>query len=235
MMNHKRCIKPPPLIRSHPCSIFIISFLTGFLLYCTLGRAAQGVHQEDETESSSNATTVQAEELNQAEAFSFAIQQMANSLFAHLSDPDPSGGDLADGIAVSSFVELKKLTRTSSFGRYLAEQLMTEFQQQGYRVVEIRKSTAIMIQEKRGEYGLSREMTEISPHVSARTLITGTYTLAGDHILVNAKVLDNKSAALLSSATMVLPRTKLVEQLLADSASASPRKPEVTSLKRLEM
>lgn len=231
MINHKRSLKSPPLYHSRLCYTFILTFVAGFLLYCTLGRAAQQFGQEPTV--SNKATPV--EEVNQVEAFKTGIQQMALTLFANLADPDPGAGDLADGIAVSSFVELKKLTRTSSFGRYLAEQLMTEFQQQGYRVVDIRKSSAIMIQEQRGEYGLSREVTEINPRINARTMITGTYTMAGDHILVNAKVLDNKSAALLSSATMVFPRTTLVNLLLADSASASPHRREFTALKRLEL
>jgi len=231
MKNHKRALKPSPLYRSRPWSVFMLSLLTGLLLYGTLGRASS----QETSGQTGNHDSSSAVEANQAEAFKSAIQQMAISLFSHLADPDPGGGELADGIAVSSFVELKKLTRTSSFGRYLAEQLMTEFQQQGYRVVEIRKSTSILIQESRGEYGLSRDLGEISPTIAARTLITGTYTLAGDHILVNAKVLDNKSAALLSSATMVVPRTKVVDQLLADSVSASPRRQEATSMKRLEL
>ncbi len=208
--------------------VFLLSLAATFFLCCILSQAAQG-----DASPTPNAVTVEIS--NEGEAFKGAIQQMATILFSHIADPDPGSGDLADGIAVSCFVDLKKLTRTSSFGRYLAEQLMTEFQQQGYRVVEIRKSTSIIIQEKRGEYGLSRDPAEINPDVAARTLITGTYTLAGDHILVNAKVLDNKNAALLSSATMVFPRTKLTDLLLADSVSASPRKHEVTAMKQLEM
>lgn len=201
------------------------------MLYSALSRAAQDVPETPSPKDSKDCRL----DVNQAEAFKSAIQQMATTLFANLHDSNSATSELADGIVVSSFVELKKLTRTSSFGRYLAEQLMAEFQQQGYRVVEIRKSTSIAIQEKRGEYGLSRDVAEISPTIAARTMITGTYTLAGDHILVNAKVLDNKTAALLSSATIVFPRTKLMDLLLADSVSASPRRQELTSMKRLEL
>jgi TolB-like protein len=213
--------------------LFVLSLLTNLFLFCVLSPAAHGDPPSPTTQTD-NPTPIVTQ--NQGEAFTTAIQQMAITLFSHIGDPDPEAGDLADGIAVSSFVDLKKLTRTSSFGRYLAEQLMTEFQQQGYRVIEIRKSTSISIQEKRGEYGLSRDIAEINPDLAARTLITGTYTLAGDNILVNAKVLDNKSAALLSSATMVFPRTRLTDLLLADSASASPRNHEVslTAMKQLE-
>jgi len=216
--------------------VFMLSLLTTFLLCCILNPSAHGDPSADANEPA--ITEIAVADLNQseAEAFKSAIQQMATTLFANIGDPDPGAGYLADGVAVSSFVDLKKLTRTSSFGRYLAEQLMTEFQQQGYRVVEIRKSTSILIQERRGEYALSRDMSEINPNVAARAMIAGTYTLAGDHILVNAKVLDNKTAVLLSSATMVFPRTKLTDLLLADSVSiSSAKKHEMTALKQLEM
>lgn len=177
-------------------------------------------------------------EQGETEQCKAAIQQMAAALFRHLGDPDPGLGDLADGLVVSSFVDLKKLTRTSSFGRYLAEQLMTEFQQRGYRVVDIRKSNAIQIQETRGEYGLSREPGEIKANVAARAMITGTYAVTADSVLVNAKVLDNRSAALLTSATMIFPRTKMVNQMLADSATAHPpsrQQQELTTMKRLDL
>ena len=77
----------------------------------------------------------QSEFNDQAQTLYKSIQEMAVQLFTNLEDPDPVLGELADGVAVSSFVDLKKLTRTSSFGRYLAEQLMTEFQQHGFSVV----------------------------------------------------------------------------------------------------
>lgn len=171
---------------------------------------------------------------NQAAELAETIRKMAVQLFDNLEDPDPELGLLADGIAVSSFVDLKKLSRTSSFGRYLAEQLMTEFQQKGYTVIEVRKSNAIIIQEKHGEYGLSRDVQEINTAVAARTMITGTYTIAGDQIMVNAKVVDNKDATLLSSATVLFPKTRLADLLLSDSSSASPKKNAVTYMKRLE-
>ncbi len=172
---------------------------------------------------------------NQAKSLEHDIHKMAKILFANLKEPDPEIGDLGDGITMSSFVELKKLSRTSSLGRYLAEQLMTEFQHHGYKVIELRKSTSVSIQEKRGEYGLSRNISQINQQVEARTMVTGTYTIAGDKIMVNARVLDNKDASLLSSATILLSKNTLTDLLLSDAASASPRKNEVTYMKRLEL
>ena len=82
---------------------------------------------------------------------------------------------------------------------------------------------------------MNGNLQEINPAVAARTMITGTYTLAGDHILVNARVLDNKDATLLSSATMIFPKTRLADLLLSDSVSASPKKNTVTYMKKLEL
>ncbi|MFH1019451.1 MAG: FlgO family outer membrane protein, partial [Pseudomonadota bacterium] len=103
--------------------------------------------------------------VTEAAALHTEIQGLANELFRNLADADPEDGDLSKGVLVCTFVELKKLSRTSSFGRYVAEQLMNEMQQHHYEVVEIRKSQAVMLQEKRGEFGLSRNPAEVSQTV----------------------------------------------------------------------
>jgi len=173
--------------------------------------------------------------VNEAAVLRTEIQGLANDLFRNLADADPENGDLGKGVLVCTFVELKKLSRTSSFGRYVAEQLMNEMQQRHYEVVEIRKSQAILIQEKRGEFGLSRNPTEVSQAVAAGAMLTGTYTTSKDSIVINARIIDNRSAKLLSSATAIIPRNQLAEQLLADTASVRMEKPEPLYLKKLEL
>ena len=163
------------------------------------------------------------------------IQGLANELFRNLADADPENGDLGKGVLVCTFVELKKLSRTSSLGRYVAEQLMNEMQQRHYEVVEVRKSQAILLQEKRGEFGLSRNPAEVSQNVAAGAMLTGTYTQSKDSIVINARIIDNRSAKLLSSATAIIPRNQLAEQLLADTASVREAKPEPLYLKKLEL
>lgn len=180
-------------------------------------------------------------ELSQAEGLATKINEMASDLYNHLGgdDSDPKVGLLSDGIVVCSFVELKKVTQTSSFGRYLAEQTMSEFQRRGFTVFELRKRAAVKIQEKKGEFGLSRQAGEINTTVVARTMITGTYTAAGDQILVNARVIDNKTGALLAAATTVFPRTLATNQLLAETATLSSPKAAkndaVLYMKKLEL
>ena len=178
---------------------------------------------------------VPAVTVNEAAALRTEIQGLANELFRNLADADPENGDLGKGVLVCTFVELKKLTRTSSLGRYVAEQLMNEMQRHHYEVVEIRKSQAIMLQKKRGEFGLSRNPAEVSQAVAAGAMLTGTYTPSKDSIVINARIIDNRSAKLLSSATAIIPRNQLAEQLLADTASVRMEKPEPLYLKKLEL
>jgi TolB-like protein len=173
--------------------------------------------------------------LSEEQALYRGIRDLADDLFLSLADPDPENGDLAQGVVVTTFVDLKKLYRTSSLGRYVAEQLLTEMGRRRYDVIELRKSRAIMVREPGGEYGLSRDPAEIGQSVSAGAMLTGTYTVAGDGIIINARIIDNRSARLLASASAILPRNQLTGQLLADSASVRMKIAEPMYMKKLEM
>jgi TolB-like protein len=163
------------------------------------------------------------------------IRVLAGELFANLEDPDPHIGDLGDGMLVTTFVDINKLYRTSSFGRYLAEQIMNEFQSHAYKVIDMRKSLSVMVQEKRGEFGLSRDPDAIGASASAGAMLTGTYLVGKDDIIVNARILDNKSSILLSSSTVIFERNPFTEKMLQDAATVKAKSADVTYLKKLDM
>jgi TolB-like protein len=173
--------------------------------------------------------------VNQAADLHAQVQELAVGLFASLRDPDPENGDLAGGLIVCSFVDLKKLSRTSSLGRYVAEQLMVELQQQGYSVVELRKGTGVLVQEKRGEFGLSRDPAQLREDAAAAAMLTGTYTVTGEQVILNARIMDNRSAVLLASATAIIPKNRVASLLLADGASLATRKSEPVYMKQLDL
>lgn len=66
-------------------------------------------------------------------------------------------------------------------------------------------------------------------------MLTGTYLVGENEIIVNAQILDNKTAVMLSSATVIFPLNSLGNLMLKDSASARKRQAEVIYMKRLEM
>ncbi len=164
-----------------------------------------------------------------------SVEAMAAELLTNLEDGDPFTGDLSGGMVVTTFVETAKLTRTSSFGRYLSEQLINEFQRRSYPVVEIRKSTDIRVQQKRGEFGLARDENELRPDIAADTMLTGTYFIGPDDIIVTARILNNKSAVVMASSTAIFPKNKLTTRMLADTASVKNSTPQPMYLKKLEL
>lgn len=164
------------------------------------------------------------------------LAELAEELHANLvEDDDPVDGVLADGLLVCTFVDINKLSRTSALGRYVAVQLMNEFQRRFFPVIDMRKTLSVLVQEKRGEFGLSRDPEEISPSHEAAAVLTGTYLVGEQEIIINAEIIDNRRALLLSSGTVILPRNGLNNLLLRDTASARKGPEEVMYMKRLEL
>lgn len=128
------------------------------------------------------------------------------------------GSGIGDDYAftVSTFVSLGSLYRTSSFGRFLGEQLIADLQHAGIEVVEVRKTEGLLVKEGFGEYGLSRDMNELNYIHEAQARVTGTYTVSGDKVFVSARILRNSDGAVLSAANLVFDRDALVADLLAD-------------------
>ena len=168
-------------------------------------------------------------EVNEALLLARQINLLGAELFAGLKEWD----ELQGGVVVLSFVDQKQLSRTTSFGRYLAEQLMVELQHQQVPVVELRKSTEVRIQERRGEYGLSRDPAQIAERAAAVAMLTGTYTTTARQVLVNARIIDNRNSVLLAATTVVIPRTAVVNELLSDPISSDPLDSEPMYMKRL--
>lgn len=105
---------------------------------------------------------------------------------------------------VSSFVSLDDLKASSKFGRLLAESLIHELQVRNWTVVEIKMAKTMAIN-SRGEFTLSRNVNEIRKKYRARSVVTGTYTVSADTVIVNAKVLNIDSGIVLSTAQISVP------------------------------
>lgn len=123
-------------------------------------------------------------------------------------------------LTVSTFVNLNDLYATSSLGRYLAEQCMAELQLRGARLVEVRKTPAMMIRQKGGEYGLSRDMDELSFVQGAQAMVAGTYTVSGERVFLNAKLLRNSDNRVLATASLSMNIDQEISQMLSDEKSS---------------
>ncbi|CAH2032628.1 FlgO family outer membrane protein [Trichlorobacter ammonificans] len=121
--------------------------------------------------------------------------------------------DLADGIVVTSFVNLDRLAETTPLGRLIAENIMHELQVRKWRVHELRLNRDIAISEQ-GEFTLSRDTALLREQPKVSGIVAGTYTLIGGGIVVNARLVDLARGAVISSAQALLPAALLGEQNL---------------------
>jgi TolB-like protein len=145
----------------------------------------------------------------------FKTSYMADQIHAYFR------GNLAAPIAVTTFVEIDNLYQSSTFGRILAEQLISELSMRGYKVIEIRLSDAVQIMEDQGEMGLSREVQTLRPNQEIAGLVVGTYASSTDRVYVNARIIDPKSSQVISVGSVEMAKSNEIAQLLRTNSFSS--------------
>ena len=103
-------------------------------------------------------------------------------------------------ILSTSFVNLDDLKETSAFGRLMGVGVASRFSQHGYRVVELRLGKGnVVIQEKNGEFVLSRETARLEGSHDAQAIIVGTYSLDENWAYISVRLVGIRDNSLISS------------------------------------
>lgn len=146
------------------------------------------------------------------------ISALAGQLISHAKEN--IAGEYV--IAVTTLVNLNSLYRTSSLGRFIGEQFISEFQQAGIDVIEIRKSPNIMVSRGHGEYALSREMEELDFVHNIQAMLVGTYTVSGSRLFVNVRLLAVQDGMVISTANIACDLDQELIGMLADEGLPAP-------------
>lgn len=117
-------------------------------------------------------------------------------------------------MVISSFVQLDDFSRTSRFGMLLAEQLLSRLNGSGFRLRETRMKN-VFYQGSGGEFVLSREFSKVAHEMEAELVLLGTYLEARDHVLVNTRLVDFNSRAVVATFDCQLKKTPDIAELLA--------------------
>lgn len=142
------------------------------------------------------------------------IRELSSQL---LSGLNPS---LANYIALpTTFVQQDDFERSSSFGRFISEQLFYEFNQRGLRTNEYRMSQTLTVRED-GEFILRREAGS-SPLSANALYVVGTYYTDGQALFLNARLIRS-NGDILRTAQLVMPVTPLTRRMLANSGRKMP-------------
>ncbi len=128
-------------------------------------------------------------------------------------------------IAVGTLSDINDIESSSALGRMIAEQVGARFVQLGYTVSEIKLRADINVQQPNdgtagaGEYMTSRNREQLAAHTNARAVISGTYAVAGENILVNLRLIDVNTARILAAHDYSMPMNEDTRRLLDSDTS----------------
>ncbi|TLD41870.1 MAG: hypothetical protein JETT_1887 [Candidatus Jettenia ecosi] len=117
-----------------------------------------------------------------------------------------------EAILVASFVDINNLTKSSTFGRMLAEHVSSRLSQRGYKVIDIRLRTeSVFMEEGKGEFLLSRDLQAVSKNHNASAVVVGTYGESARGIYISARIINLSDSTVISSCDygLVFPQSTL--------------------------
>lgn len=117
-------------------------------------------------------------------------------------------------IGVTTFVNIDDLYSSSTFGRMVGEQLMSELAMKGFDVIELRHSDALQFLDSSGEFALSRDVRAVRPQRSLAAVVVGTYVVSPERVYVNARLVQPSTSLVLSAGSVEMSKTAELSKLL---------------------
>ncbi len=105
----------------------------------------------------------------------------------------------------------------------MAENLIHELQVRKWKVFEVRLTKDVVINET-GEFSLSRDIKKLKDMYKVGGIVTGTYSVANDHVIVNARIIDIDTGLVASSAQVHMPVNWFTDALLFSEENRKPMK-----------
>ncbi|RUM89432.1 MAG: hypothetical protein DSZ23_03245 [Thermodesulfatator sp.] len=162
-----------------------------------------------------------------------SIFQVAQGLAFQLSRNLREGDMASWPCIVTTFADIDNLDSSSRFGRLLAEAVSSELFRQGAVIRDVRSAKALLVQPRKGELILSRNIKALPGDTGARAVIAGTYARGASSVAVNIRMIDLETRAVISVAMTELARTRAIEALLLEPAqNRSLKNPVPTSYDR---
>lgn len=117
-------------------------------------------------------------------------------------------------IGVTTFVNIDDLYASSTFGRMVGEQLMSELAMKGFDVVELRHADALQFLDTSGEFALSRDARAVRGHRNLAAVVVGTYVVSPERVYVNARLIEPSTSLILSAGSVEMSKTRELAKLL---------------------
>lgn len=150
-----------------------------------------------------------------------AVIDIANQL----QQSNKLGEILPNEIAITAFVDLHQLNKTTRFGRILSESFYNELFIRGFNVLDFRGQNAISVNAD-GEFFITRDVKKLSKEVRNSYVFVGTYAPFGNGIMINARIIDNTDGKVVASARAIF--NGLNCEVFEDCGAPSSKTQQVT-------
>jgi len=144
------------------------------------------------------------------------IEKLAKMLYKQLPKDSAKGP-----IIVTTFVDLNNFYRTCPLGRLLTEELIGDLQRLGLNIIEMRRSNAIFVKQRFGEFALSRDVNQLAKKWQVRYILVGTYFEKGGFLIINARLVSKKGDEIVSSASTIINVNQYVASLLTPTTTSN--------------
>jgi hypothetical protein len=122
---------------------------------------------------------------------------------------------------LSTITDLDSLGRASTLGRLIGEHMLHELHVLGWNTTDIRITNNVFVQPE-GEFVLSRDLERLRKEHEAANILSGTYTVTKDGILLSLRITELKTGKLISSAQTRLIKDKFISHLLRSNSNTNP-------------
>ncbi len=149
-----------------------------------------------------------------------AVKELDKQLL-HLLGYHYKPSDLRIAFTVSANVD--DLTKTNGLARQMSEEIARGLKQKGYRILEIRKGSAVVITPEVGELFLTRQREDLSKQsIASELIMAGTYTISKKGIRFNIRLLHTDSTEVIAMATTTVPMYPEIKPLLLENGIIIP-------------
>ena len=118
-------------------------------------------------------------------------------------------------IMAASFVNIDNLTKSSTFGRIISEQISSRLAQHDFRIIEVKlRQESIFIKKGQGEFMLSRELKDLGDSREIRAVLVGTYAVSEYFTFVSARIVRVEDSSVLASYDYEVPNDTISKSIL---------------------
>ena len=125
------------------------------------------------------------------------------------------GLSLDEPILAASFVNIDDLTKSSTLGRIVSEQIASRLAQHGFKMIEVKlRQESVFIKEGKGEFLLSREVLSLGATRGAHAVLVGTYAVSTNFIFISARVVRTEDSSVVTGYDYELPNDATTRSML---------------------